>query len=235
MRTSADPVLVKRLSVFASAASVFSVAIGLSVLAGRTVHFKTLLTWGFGTAMAPNAAACTVLGGMSCGCCESRTTPLHRGSGSLPLKSQRPLSVWRGCSPWQSGSSTWSWYRPAIDRRAHAAQRRCTRPHVPDCRRKFPTIWSRSADDRLAHPARGLACPVPLSWAATAPAFGLLGLLLGPKVSDLTVALPAVVSYFLLTSGLVCSRASWALGGLLTSRSRERSCCGEQLPQLCWC
>jgi len=65
MRTSADPVLVKRLSVFASAASVFSVAIGLSVLAGRTVHFKTLLTWGFGTAMAPNAAACTVLGGMS--------------------------------------------------------------------------------------------------------------------------------------------------------------------------
>jgi len=39
-------------------------------------------------------------------------------------------------------------------------------------------------------------------------------------VSDLTVALPAVVSYFLLTSGLVCSRASWALGGLLTSRSR---------------
>ena len=55
--------------------------------------------------------------------------------------------------------------------------------------------------------------------AAAAPAFGALGLLLGPAVSPVTLALPAVVGYFLLTGGLLCSRADWALGGLLTSRS----------------
>lgn len=56
--------------------------------------------------------------------------------------------------------------------------------------------------------------------AALGAAFGLLGLVLGPGVSPITVAIPAVLSYFLLAFGLLCSRATWALGGLLTSSSR---------------
>jgi hypothetical protein len=46
MRMSADPVLVKRLSVYASGASVFSMAIGLSVLSGWAFRISRLTTWG---------------------------------------------------------------------------------------------------------------------------------------------------------------------------------------------
>jgi len=127
---------------------------------GGRFTLRTLLTWGFGRRWprtplpAPCSAACP------CGCCESRTTlfiagrEVYRSSRSGHCRFGGAAHLGRAAL--QPGA----WYRPAIDRRAHAAQRRCTRPHVPDCRRKFPTIWSRSADDRLAHPARGLACPV---------------------------------------------------------------------------
>jgi PAS domain S-box-containing protein len=221
MRTSADPVLVKRLSVFASAASVFSVAIGLSVLAGRTVHFKTLLTWGFGTAMAPNAAACTVLGGMSLWLLRKQDNPSSSrvgkftaqvaaaivGLAGLLTLAERLFNLELGIDRLLIGAPT----PPS------AAARVLMSPIAAGNFLLFGlallTIdWRTRRGD---WPAQFLCLG-----AATAPAFGLLGLLLGPKVSDLTVALPAVVSYFLLTSGLVCSRASWALGGLLTSRSR---------------
>ena len=57
--------LVKRFSMFASTASVCSVVIGLSVLAGWTLHISILVTWGAVTTMAPNAAVCSVLAGIS--------------------------------------------------------------------------------------------------------------------------------------------------------------------------
>ena len=60
-----DPDISKRLSVFASSAAIFSVVVGWSVLAGWTLDIPALLTWGAGTPMAPNAAACFVLAGFS--------------------------------------------------------------------------------------------------------------------------------------------------------------------------
>ena len=65
MRASADPVLVKRLSVFASVASVFSVAIGLSGLSGWVFHLLRLTTWGFAPVkmVANTAAGFVLLGG----------------------------------------------------------------------------------------------------------------------------------------------------------------------------
>jgi PAS domain S-box-containing protein len=51
-------------------------------------------------------------------------------------------------------------------------------------------------------------------------AFGLLGVILGPSVSPATLSLPGAVSYFALASGLLCSRADWAMGGLLATRSQ---------------
>ncbi len=65
MRASADPVLVKRLSVFASVASLFSVAIGLSALSGWVFHFLRLTTWGFAPVkmVANTAVGFVLLGG----------------------------------------------------------------------------------------------------------------------------------------------------------------------------
>src|ERR1700677_1740927 len=60
-----DPDIVKRLSLFSAAAAIFSMMVGLSVLVGWTLDIAALLTWGAGTPMAPNAAACFVLAGFS--------------------------------------------------------------------------------------------------------------------------------------------------------------------------
>jgi hypothetical protein len=57
--------LARRLGGFATTAAVLSVVIGLSVLAGWTLSIAALLTWGAGTAMAPNSAACVMLAGLS--------------------------------------------------------------------------------------------------------------------------------------------------------------------------
>ena len=60
-----DPDSVKRLQLFVAAAAIFSMMVGVSVLAGWTLNIAVLLTWGAGTPMAPNAAACFVLAGFS--------------------------------------------------------------------------------------------------------------------------------------------------------------------------
>ena len=60
-----DPRLVRRCSIFASASALFGIVAGLSVLAGWTFDIPRLLTWGSATPMAPNAAAGSVLAGIS--------------------------------------------------------------------------------------------------------------------------------------------------------------------------
>ena len=67
MKTSTDPGLVKRLSGLASAASVFSVAIGLSGLSGWFFHFSRLTTWGFASVkMVANLSLIHISVGASC-------------------------------------------------------------------------------------------------------------------------------------------------------------------------
>ena len=64
----------------------------------------------------------------------------------------------------------------------------------------------------------------------TGSAFGLLALLLEPNASGTTMSLPTVVTFFVVSSGLVCSRAPWALGGLLTSDSQGARLLRKTLP-----
>ena len=52
--------------------------------------------------------------------------------------------------------------------------------------------------------------------AALAPVFGVLGWILGPGAPPITLAWPAVVAFAMLTAALLCSRAPWAMGGVLT-------------------
>ena len=225
MRASADPGLVRKLSVFASAASVFSVAVGVSVLGGWTFHIATLITWGLGTPMAPNAAGCTMLSGVSLWLlrkkddqararARARARTLAAQTAAVMVSVVGLLTLAEHIFGLNFGIDRLLLVRPLSPQIAHA--RILMAPAAAGSFALFGLAllaidWRTRRED---WPAQFLCLG-----AALAPAFGFLGVILGPKVSPITLALPAVVSYFLLTSGLLCSRATWALGGLLTSRS----------------
>ena len=65
MTSRSDANLGKRLKAFVSIAAVFSMVFGFSGLVGWALNLPALVTWGDGTAMAPNAAACFLLAGLS--------------------------------------------------------------------------------------------------------------------------------------------------------------------------
>jgi PAS domain S-box-containing protein len=208
---------VKRLSLFASTASVCSIVIGLSVLAGWTLHISILLTWGAATTMAPNAAACSLLAGVSLW--------LLRRKDNRPLAQARNLAA-KTAAAIVALVGALSLAKPlfgldlGIDRLLLVTA---------------PTLDIAGARIRMSPVAAiifllfGFALLL-IDWrskhddwptqffslgAAMGAAFGLFGLVLGPNVSPITLAFPAVVSYFLLAFGIVCARASWAIGGLL--------------------
>jgi PAS domain S-box-containing protein len=218
MKTPADSGIIQRLNSFAYTASLFSVAVGLSVLAGWTFHILTLLTWGFSTTMAPNAAACVVLAGISLW--------LQRKTEGRPPPRARKLAAQCGAAV-VSVVGLFTLIEHIFHLNAGIDRALLLAPPPPSARVLMSPVaagffvffglalllidWRTTRDD---WPAQFLCLG-----AATAPAFGILGLLLGPAVSVATLALPAVVCYSLLTAGLLCSRADWALGGLLTSHS----------------
>ncbi len=65
MTSRSDANLGKRLKAFVSIAAVFSMVFRLSGLIGWALNLPALVTWGDGTAMAPNAATCFLLAGLS--------------------------------------------------------------------------------------------------------------------------------------------------------------------------
>jgi PAS domain S-box-containing protein len=219
MRAPADPVLVRRLSVFASAASVFPIAIGLSVLAGWALGFVDVLTWGLGTPMAPNTAGCIVLAGVSLW--------LRRKHDQRPTRAGRAAAQTMAAIVAVVGSLS---LEEHLLRLNFGIDRLLLITPLPPQLAGAPVLmspisagyflllglalllidWKTRRDD---WPAQFLCLG-----SALAPAFGLLGLILGPRVTDITVALPSVLCYFLLASGLICARATWALGGLLSSQ-----------------
>jgi PAS domain S-box-containing protein len=55
--------------------------------------------------------------------------------------------------------------------------------------------------------------------AAIVAIFGMFALFLAPGATGLTMAFPAAVAFFVVACGLLGSRATWAVGGLLVSQS----------------
>ena len=222
MNDRADPRLVKRCNIFASAAAVFSVMVGLSVLAGWTLHIASLLTWGRGLTMGPNAAACSALAGISLWLLR-KTDDRGVGLGrKLAANTTAAIAALTGLL-----SLAESIFRLdlGIDRVLLAAP---------------PTLEAATTRIRMSPVAAGdfflfgIALLL-IDWrtrhsdwpaqflsigAALGTAFGLIGLLVGPSVSPITIAFPAAIAYFALASGIVCARASWAIGGLLTSSAQ---------------
>ncbi len=223
MTPTADPVLVKRLSIFASAAALFSGLVGFSVLAGWMFRIFGLTTWGIAPVkMVANTAACFVLIGASLW--------LQRKSGSQPGTAARRLAA-KGAAAVAGLVGLISLGEHLLGRDFGIDQllvRVSAADHAAGVR---PGLMSSlTAVDFLI---LGIALLL-LDWrtrrgdwpvqflclgATMATLFGFSALILSSDTFPTTMAWPTAATLFVMELGLVCSRAEWALGGLLTGQS----------------
>ena len=223
MKTPADLGLVKRLNAFASAASLFSLAVGVSALAGWTFHVSFLTTWGIAPIkMVTNTAVCFVLLG----------TALW-----LQRNSEGRSGGWAGRFAANSAATVaglvglLSLIEHLFGSDFHIDQLlvHVSLTDYPAGARPGLMSALTAADFLIL----GIALLL-LDWktrrgdwpaqflclgAAIPASFGLLALVLSPSAPPTGMAWPTAVTFFALSSGLICSRANWALGRLLTSQS----------------
>jgi PAS domain S-box-containing protein len=224
---SSDPRLIARLGLYASIAALSSVAIGLAALIGWTLHIAALFTWGAGQAIAPNSAACMVLAGVSLWLLRKEGDPRFAPARKLTANTAATIAGLVGLLTLAEHLFGVDF---GIDRLLVVG---------PPMARTLMSPVSAGAFVLLA-PAligidrrtrRGIWPAQFLSGAAMlGAAFGLLGLVLGPDVSSITLALPSVASFFALTTGVIGSRAAWAMGGLIVSRSRAAKLSRRAIP-----
>lgn len=227
-----DPRQITRLGIFASAAGIVPGLIGLSVLAGWALHVVALLTWGAGTPMAPNAAGCTVLASISLWSLRredglnfwvAKRLAANIAAGIIALVGLLTLAehlfdLNLGIDRFLLISAP----SPEI-----AAERVLMSPIAAGFFLLFGCAllginWRTRRGD---WPAQFLTIG-----AMAGAAFGLFGLILGPGVSATTLALPAVISYFLLACGILCSRPTWAVGGFLIKQGQGASLVRRTVP-----
>ncbi|MFZ0146095.1 MAG: PAS domain S-box protein [Candidatus Sulfotelmatobacter sp.] len=223
MRASADPVLVKRLSVFASAASVFSIALGISSMAAWAFHIPGLTTWGLAPVkMVANTAACFALLGISLWMRRRQNGhPSSRAGGFAANVSAAVaglaglLSLIEHLSRSDLGIDQLLAHVSAAD---HAAG---VRPGLMSSITASDFVILGVALLLLDWRTRRNGWPAQLLCltAAVATTFGLFALCLSPGTYPTSMAWPTTVGFFVLEGGLLCSRPTWALGGLLAGRS----------------
>ena len=221
MNDRSDAGLVKRLGIFASFAAALSMVVGLSVLAGWTLHIAALLTWGAGTPMAPNAAACFVLAGLSLWLLREKQNRSSAPIQNLTAKTAAAIVSLVGLLTLAEHLFT---LNLGIDRllllgppTGQTASARILMSPITAGAFLLLGLALLGIDWRTQRedwPAQFLCLG-----AALAFPFGLVSLVLGPSVSPITLPLPTIVSIFALAAGLLCSRATWALGGLLVRKS----------------
>lgn len=228
MTGNPDRRLMEGAKLYASLAAIFPAAIGLSVLLGWTLHLPALLTWGAGPAMPPNAALCFILASVSLWLqrtksAKAATTALARiAAASAGIVSLLSLAEYVFAA--NLGIDRLLLANPSLQ----TANLRTLMSPVAAGAFSLLALALLTIDWRTRRedwPAQFLCFG-----AMMAASFGLLGLVLGPKVSPTTLAFPAVVNFFLLSAGLLSSRPTWAMGGLLTRRSRGASLLRRLIP-----
>ncbi len=225
-----DPRLVRHGSVLTSASATFAMVAGVLALAGWKLHIAVLDTWGLPPVrIAPNAAACMVLLGIS--------LRLQRNESG---KNSASASAWYadGGKFTAKASAAFVFLVGSLSLAEHVLGRDfgidqllavvLPAERIPGLRPvsmaiiaalECMTIGSALLvlDWKTRHgnwPAQFLS-----AGAAIGAVFGFFALLLQPKASFVTIALPAAASSLVLACGLVCSRPAWAIGGLLVSPS----------------
>jgi signal transduction histidine kinase/CHASE3 domain sensor protein len=216
-----DADLAKRLKKFVSIAAAFSMVLGLSGLSGWALNLPAFVTWGDGTAMAPNAAACFLLAGLS--------LFLLREKDRGPVTQVRKLTAHASAAlVGLAGLFTLAEQTFGLDLRIDRLLLvRSPGPAIANARMIMSPITAGAflllslALLVMDWRTRGGKWPAQFICLAAAfvPVLGVLGWILGPGEPPITLAWPAVVAFAMLTAALLCSRASWALGGVLTRQS----------------
>jgi len=222
-----DPRLVKWLNAFASASAVFAVAAGLLGLAGWKLRSLALLTWGaLPVRLAPNAAAGLILLGSALWLLRKEGSPSSWWSGPRPRKLAARTAASTVCLmgllvlaehlfSWDLGFDQWLMAVPLAERIPGL------RPGLVASSAACDFILLGSALLLLDWKTRREAWPAQYLCfgAAIVAIFGIFALFLAPGATGLTMALPAAVAFFVVACGLLASRATWAVGGLLVNRS----------------
>jgi PAS domain S-box-containing protein len=222
MNERADPRLVRRCAGVATAVSVFVMAAGLAVLAGWTLHIVPLITWGAATPMASGSAAASVLAGLSLWLLR---TPNHPHFSTLRQLATRAASAGSGVLGALSLAEFLFRLDFRIDRLLLA---KALAPAVAGLRLRMSPVGAvmyvllslslltiDRRTQRLDWPAQFLALA-----AMMGAAFGSIGILIMPGASPIALALPTALIGLSLPIGIICARAPWAVGGLLTSDTR---------------
>ncbi|MGA7557413.1 MAG: ATP-binding protein [Terriglobales bacterium] len=220
-----DPRLVKRLSVFASASAGFAVAVGLLGLAGWGLHIASLDTWGAPPVrLVPDTAASCILLGVALGLLrkeEQSRQPfawarklIARIAASIVCLMGLLVSV-EHIGGFDFGFDQLLFVVPRAER-------------IPGLRPGLVASSSACAFILLStallllnwKTRRGIWLAQYLAFAAAIVAiFGFFALLIAPGVSGLTMAFPSAVAFLVLAAGLLGSRPTWVMGGLLSSQS----------------
>jgi PAS domain S-box-containing protein len=218
---------VKRLNVFASASAVFAVGVGLLGLAGWELHIATLDTWGAPPVrIVPNAAVGCVLLGVALWLLRKEGSQSFAWSSAWARKLAARTAAGIVCLMgllvlaehvfgWDFGIDQMLFVVPLAERIPGL------RPGLISTSAACDFILLGSALLLLDWKTRRETWPAQyLSFGAAIVAiFGFFALLLAPGPSGLIMAFPAAVTFLVLASGLLCSRATWAVGGLLISQN----------------
>ena len=220
MRQESDFRLLRRFNIFSALAGVFSVLVGLSGLLGSALQIRWPTTWFVEpVTMKANTAACFLAAG---GSLWLLTKPrsvawnrIARGLAALVCM-VGVLSWWEYFFGVDLGVDHWL-VRSLADPAAM--------PHHPGLMSPITALTFIAAGAALVSVDRRTKSNLWPSQvfsvlAALGASFGALNLLFQPGQNDISLALPTAVTFFLLSTGTLCSRPEWAFGGLLASPSR---------------
>ena len=236
MNNRPDPRFVKWLSVFASTTAVFSAVVGLSGLAGWSLHIPSLTTWGTAqVTMVANTAACFVLIGVSLWLLRRKDNQSFGWARELAAKTAAAIAGLMGLLGLAEhlfrldlGIDQFLLVVPP------ALQTGIVRPGLmsPVTAGAFLLLgvallgidWrtrrGRWPAQFLSLAAGGLAT------------FSVLSFAFDPHIytAHLSLALPTAVTFAVFSLGLVCARTEWGLGALLCSQSLGGSLARRLLP-----
>ena len=231
-----DPRWVKRFTGFSRAASLFSIVVGLSGLAGWKFNLTAFHTWGAAqVTMVANTAACLVLVGCSLWLVRKRDIQPFSSARKFAARMAAALAALVGMLSLaehlfrlQFGIDQLLLVAPV------GAEAGLARPGLmsPISAVAFMLLGvALLLIDWRTHSGRWPAQMLALT-AGAAACFGIFSFLLDPRLyaSHLSLALPTAVTLATCSLGLICARTEWGLGALLCSQTLGGSLARRLLP-----
>lgn len=225
MNDRSDARMVKRVRVFAAAAAVFSVVIGLSVLTGWTFHVANLTNWGAPpTSMVANTATCLMLIGVALWLLRKKDNQAFSWARKVAARTAAAmagavglLSLAEHIFRLDLGLDQFLLATPP------AMQSATIRPGLMSPITAVAFLLLSVA--LMGIDWRTRLVDYPAQWLAVAAggcaSFGVLRFASDPTVygAHLTLSLPTGVALSVFSMGLLVARTEWGLGALLCSRS----------------